>query len=94
MPKVRILAAFVDAREHFRSYVPGDTAELPQEKAEALARSGHVEIIKEQEHPAKRRQTKVKAAPETKATFKAEQFDEDGNSLGYTDPLPGAPLAG
>jgi len=92
MPKVRILAAFVDAREHFRSYVPGDIVELPQEKAEALAASGHVEII--QEHPAKRRQTKVKAAPETKATFKAEQFDEDGNSLGYTDPLPGAPLAG
>ena len=63
--KVRVLAGFVDARANFRSYVPGDIAELPKEKAEALAASGHVEVIA-QENPAASRQTKVTKPAATK----------------------------
>ena len=65
MVTVRVLAGFVDARAAFRSYVPGDVAELPIEKAEALAASGHVEIM-QAEHPAARREKKVAAPAEEK----------------------------
>jgi hypothetical protein len=65
MVTVRVLAGFVDARAAFRSYVPGDVVEMPTEKAEALAVSGHVEFVPV-EHPAARRQTKVTRPAEVK----------------------------
>jgi hypothetical protein len=70
--KVRVLAGFVDARANFRSYVPGDVVDLPAEKAESLAMSGHVQILA-QEHPATRRQTKVTKPAETKAPEPAQE---------------------
>ncbi|MFF2493247.1 hypothetical protein [Agromyces sp. NPDC058064] len=72
MMKVRVLAGFVDARANFRSFVPGDVVDLPKEKAEALASSGHVEVVA-QEKPGARRQTKVSKPAETKAPEPTEQ---------------------
>jgi len=56
--QVRVLYGFVDARANFRSFVPGDVVELPDEKAEALLAQGAVEIVA-QETPAAKRETKV-----------------------------------
>ena len=70
--QVRVLAGFVDVRANFRSYVPGDIADIPKDKAEALAASGHVDVIDEAPRKSGRKpkpgpaETKVVTPSETK----------------------------